>query len=77
MNLFKSSKVNLHPVEKVILLCNCTLVSLFLFFGIGNYLITEFHDIRALFGYLLIVFSVVYVVEAYRILHGKGLNRKW
>lgn len=76
MNLFKSSKVNLHPIEKLILLCNCTLVSFLLFFGIGDFLINKFHGIRVVFGYFLIAFSIVYVVEAYLVLHGKGLNRK-
>ncbi|GEM_PF-3873091 len=73
MNLFKPSKVNLHPSEKILILSFIALVSLF-FIGLG-YTALSTGQGGALFGVGMIGIGVAAIVITYLILHGKGMIR--
>ncbi|KON87451.1 hypothetical protein AF332_11845 [Sporosarcina globispora] len=76
MNLFKSSKVNLHPMEKIGILLTTGFTS-FVFFIFGKAILHITDNWQGnVSGYGLMVTSIVLMCLVYTALHGKGMNRE-
>ncbi|WP_141431947.1 hypothetical protein [Bacillus sp. 03113] len=74
MNTFENSKVNLHPIEKFVLLVNSAFVA-FVIFTLSYVMITEFGGLYGFVGVIGVLLSLWYPIMVYRAIHGKGMNR--
>lgn len=76
MNLFKSSKVSLHPMEKIGILLTTGFTS-FILFILGKAILQVTNNWQGnLSGYGLMVASFALMWLVYTALHGKGMNRE-